>query len=146
MPKSFVFTFVQTDAPSTTGASTFVFGSGTAFGGATGGFGAFAKPAPKEGEDDGEEGGDADPEAECKAEFKPVVQLEEVETSTGEEDEAQLLNMCARERKFSWTGKPFYKCIGAYFLVTVSPLSPPPHSCVSLLLCIFIASPFCKPQ
>ena len=41
---------------------------------------------------DGEEG-DADPEAECKAEFKPVVQLEEVETSTGEEDETQLLNM-----------------------------------------------------
>lgn len=70
--------------PSVFGASAFgASGFSTfSFGGAT---------EKKEGEEDGEEGGEADPEAECKAEFKPVVQLEEVETSTGEEDEATLL-------------------------------------------------------
>lgn len=37
-------------------------------------------------------GGDA--EEECKAEFIPLVQLEEVETSTGEESEECLLELC----------------------------------------------------
>lgn len=34
----------------------------------------------------------AAPEEECKAEFQPVVQLEEVEVATGEEDEAALFD------------------------------------------------------
>ncbi len=42
---------------------------------------------------DGAEDGEAAPEEECQAEFKPVVQLEEVETSTGEEDEESLIEL-----------------------------------------------------
>lgn len=34
----------------------------------------------------------AAPEEECKAEFQPVVQLEEVEVATGEEDEEALFD------------------------------------------------------
>lgn len=77
--------------------------TGTAFGGAgsggfsfgapTAAFGAPAKPAEGEdGADDGEEGGAA-PEEECQAEFKPVVQLEEVEAKSGEEDEEALIEL-----------------------------------------------------
>ncbi|CAG9464178.1 unnamed protein product [Pedinophyceae sp. YPF-701] len=71
----------------------FVFGAGSALG-TGGGFGAFAAqgaaaaPANKDAD-----GGDDDApgeEEECQAEFKPVVQLEEVETKTGEEDEEPL--------------------------------------------------------
>ena len=40
---------------------------------------------------DDEEGAAA--EEECQAEYKPVVQLEEVETSTGEEDEEALTEL-----------------------------------------------------
>lgn len=77
-----------------------IFGSGTAFGAGTGfaGFTATsAGPAADNnaaaaaaGEEDGDE---AAPEEECQAEFKPVVQLQEVETSTGEEDEEALLEL-----------------------------------------------------
>ncbi len=49
------------------------------------------KAADEEGEGGDEEG--AAPEEECQAEFKPLVQLEEVETSTGEEEEECLLSM-----------------------------------------------------
>lgn len=42
---------------------------------------------------DGEEDDGAAPEEECQAEYKPVVQLEEVETSTGEEDEEALTEL-----------------------------------------------------
>ena len=72
-------------------------GSGAATFG-TGGFGfgslagaAVPKPADEEGEGGDEEG--AAPEEECQAEFKPLVQLDEVETSTGEEEEDCLLSM-----------------------------------------------------
>ena len=69
-------------------------GSGATF--ATGGFGfGAAPPKPAEGEAEAE-GGEDDataPEEECQAEFKPLVQLEEVETSTGEEEEDCLLEM-----------------------------------------------------
>lgn len=42
---------------------------------------------------DGEEDDGAAAEEECQAEYKPVVQLEEVETSTGEEDEETLTEL-----------------------------------------------------
>ena len=62
------------------------FGSATAFGAAT--FGAPSTFGAKKEEDDAEgEGESADPEAECTATFKPLVQLEEVASTTGEENE-----------------------------------------------------------
>lgn len=70
-----------------------VFGSGTVFG-SGGGFGAFTGVASTaETAADGDEEDGAAPEEECQAEYKPVVQLEEVETSTGEEDEQALLEL-----------------------------------------------------
>eukprot|EP00798_Chlamydomonas_sp_ICE-L_P031317 gene31317-6464_t len=74
-------------------------GTGTTFGTGGGGFG-FGSAAPvavfavpkAEGEEDGE-GEEAAVEEECQAEFKPLVQLEEVETSTGEEDEECMLDL-----------------------------------------------------
>lgn len=59
-----------------------------------------AKPAAEE---DGADGGDDDAEAaeeECQAEFKPIVQLEEVETNTGEEDEDVLLELKCKLYRF----------------------------------------------
>ena len=79
-----------------------VFGSGTAFGAGTGfagftGVSSSAAPARAAEASGGGAGGDdeeeADPEEECHAEFKPLVQLDEVETSTGEEDEEGLLDL-----------------------------------------------------
>lgn len=66
--------------------------SGAGFGG--GGF-AFNAPVAKPADEEGGEGGDdeAAVEEECQAEFKPLVQLDEVETSTGEEEEEALLEM-----------------------------------------------------
>lgn len=91
-----------------------VFGSGTAFG-SGGGFGAFTgvtgssapaadAAAAADGGDAGADGGDDDPEAECTAEFKPVVQLDEVETSTGEEDEECLLDLKCKLYRFDAGG------------------------------------------
>ncbi len=37
----------------------------------------------------------AAPEEECAAEFKPLVELQEVETVSGEEEEKELCNLCA---------------------------------------------------
>jgi hypothetical protein len=42
-----------------------------------------------------EEGGEGNPEEEAKVEFKPVVTLPEVQTSTHEEDEEVLFKMYA---------------------------------------------------
>ena len=81
-----------------------IFGASSTFGGT--GFGGFsgaaaaAKPAGEAGEGDaaaaagegGEEGEEAGPEEECKAEFQPIVQLDEVEVSTGEEEEEALFD------------------------------------------------------
>ena len=39
-----------------------------------------------------EDGDEPAPEEECKAEFKPLVQLEEVEVTSGEEDEEALFD------------------------------------------------------
>jgi Ran-binding protein 1 len=78
-----------------------IFGASSTFGGT--GFGGFAAqaaaadsgdaaapPAAAAGGDDEEEAGEG--EEECKAEFKPVVQLDEVEISTGEEEEEALFD------------------------------------------------------
>ncbi|KAG2432580.1 hypothetical protein HXX76_008924 [Chlamydomonas incerta] len=61
-------------------------------------FGAAPKPADEEGGD--EDGGDAAPEEECQAEFKPVVQLDEVETKSGEEDEDALVELKCKLYRF----------------------------------------------
>lgn len=70
------------------------FGASTGFGAATFGaastFGS-AEKKKADAEDDAEgEGESADPEAECTATFKPLVQLEEVQVASGEEDEDVL--------------------------------------------------------
>ncbi|GAX86097.1 hypothetical protein CEUSTIGMA_g13510.t1 [Chlamydomonas eustigma] len=75
------------------------FGGGFSFGVPVAAFG--AAPAAKEAEDEGEgdeEGGAA--EEECQAEFKPLVQLEEVETSTGEEEEDCLFECKTKLYRF----------------------------------------------
>lgn len=74
-----------------------IFGASSTFGGT--GFGGFAAAAAATGDAPAAaaaaEGGDDDEaaaEEECKAEFQPVVQLDEVEVSTGEEDEEALFD------------------------------------------------------
>ena len=89
----------------------FVFG-GTPFAAAAGGgFGApgagvaFTSFVPKAeaeeegGDDDGDDGA-AEAEAECTAQFKPLVQLEEVATATGEEDEDIVFEAKAKAYRF----------------------------------------------
>lgn len=82
--------------------------SGAAFGGAGGAF-SFGVPtaafgAPKPAEDaegaEGEDEGGAAPEEECQAEFKPVVQLDEVETKSGEEEEDALVELKCKLYRF----------------------------------------------
>jgi Ran-binding protein 1 len=72
------------------GASS-TFGAGSGFAGFTGVTSTAAAPAESSAAADEEES--TAPEEECQAEFKPVVQLEEVETTTGEEDETALAEM-----------------------------------------------------
>lgn len=68
-----------------------IFGSNASFGGT--GFGGFAGVVKAEASGDGAEAEEEEAgEEECKAEFKPVVQLEEVDVSTGEEDEQALFD------------------------------------------------------
>jgi hypothetical protein len=91
------------------GAPTFSFGAPSggfaAFGAAGGGFGApgagvaFGKPAEEE--EEGGEGDAGDAEAECTATFKPLVTLEEVATTTGEEDEEILFEAKAKSYRFA---------------------------------------------
>lgn len=73
--------------------STFATGSGGGFAGFTGVTAAGTSDAVAAAAAEGEEDGDAAAEEECQAEYKPVVQLEEVETSTGEEDEEALTEL-----------------------------------------------------
>lgn len=93
-----------------TGFGGFTMGAG--FGGAAGAsfvpFG--AKPAEEE---EGEEGGD--PEAECTATFKPLVQLEEVESTTGEEDED--ITYEAKSKSYRFEGEWKEKGTGALKLL-----------------------------
>lgn len=103
----------QAESPATeTKPTTGIFGSGTTFGagggfgafGGGGGFGAVPAAAVAKPEEEGEEAGAADeegaPEEECQAEFKPIVQLEEVEKSTGEESEDVLLELKSKLYRF----------------------------------------------
>jgi len=70
-----------------------VFGSSSTFGTATGfaGFSPEAAASKAPAEDGGAD--QQHEEEECQATFKPVVELDEVETTTGEEMETQLLEM-----------------------------------------------------
>ena len=86
-----------------------VFGSASTFAG-TGGFTGVATGGGEGGEAaaaDGD-GGAADdgpaPEEECQAEFKPIVQLQEVETNTGEEDEDATLELKCKLYRFDAGG------------------------------------------
>ena len=101
-----LFAFLTALSLRTTQQPTPVFGSGSTFGAGTGFAGftgvssssAAAAPPAAEGAGDGEaaDGGDdeaAAAEEECQAEFKPVVTLDEVETSTGEEDEECMVDL-----------------------------------------------------
>jgi Ran-binding protein 1 len=63
--------------------------------GTTGGFSAFAGSKAVSTGADGETAAGAEVEEECRAEFTPLVQLDEVETNTGEENEECLLELCA---------------------------------------------------
>eukprot|EP00877_Chromochloris_zofingiensis_P011831 jgi/Chrzof1/6901/Cz02g02200.t1 len=80
-----------------------VFGSGSTFGAGTGfaGFTGVSNTSTAQNSEaaEGEEG-DAAPEEECQAEFKPVVQLDEVETTTGEEEEESLLELKCKLYRF----------------------------------------------
>lgn len=87
-----------------------VFGSASTFAG-TGGFTGVAAAAPSAGAagDAAAAGGDDDdnaaaPEEECQAEFKPIVQLQEVETNTGEEDEDAVLELKCKLYRFDASG------------------------------------------
>jgi Ran-binding protein 1 len=71
-----------------------VFGAGFNNGGGFAAFSGATAAAPKA--DEGAAAGDEpEVEEECKAEFTPLVQLEEVEKTTGEENEDCLLELCA---------------------------------------------------
>lgn len=88
---------MQTENPfAAIGATGGAFSGGFSFGAAATTTPAFGMPTLKAedaGEGAGEDDGEAAGEEECQAEFKPLVQLEEVETATGEEDEDVLLDM-----------------------------------------------------
>jgi len=56
--------------------------------------------ADKEEEVDNNDGDDKAPEEESKIEFKPLVQLQEVATTTGEEDESTIFKMRAKLFRF----------------------------------------------
>lgn len=68
-----------------------IFGAGINSGG---GFAAFSGAAATPSKDDAG-GEETHEEEECKAEFAPLVQLEEVEKTTGEENEDLILELCA---------------------------------------------------
>lgn len=72
------------------------FGAGSGFAGFTGVKAESATAAAEE----GDEGGDEGAEEECKAEFKPIVQLEEVEVKSGEEEETALFDSKSKLYRF----------------------------------------------
>lgn len=83
----------QASSPTPIFGAASTFGTGTGFGGFTGI--KLESAANEDGEDE-----EAAPEEECAAEFKPIVQLEEVEVSTGEEDEVSLFNAKCKLYRF----------------------------------------------
>lgn len=85
------------------GGTAAAFGGGFAFGAPVAAFGAPAAAAKADGEDGADgEGDDGEPaaEEECQAEYKPLVQLDEVETSTGEELEDLLFECKTKLYRF----------------------------------------------
>ena len=82
-----------------------VFGSASTFG-AGSGFAGFTGAAAGGGDDEddaaggGAEGGEGGADDECQAEFKPVVQLAEVETVSGEEAEEALCDVKSKLYRF----------------------------------------------
>lgn len=86
---------VSSPAPIFGAAST--FGAGTGFGGFTG-LVSKSETETNAAQDGGED--ETAQEEECAAEFKPVVQLEEVEVSTGEEDETALFDFKCKLYRF----------------------------------------------
>jgi len=70
--------------------------------------------APLPDEDEGEDAG-GDPEAECTATFKPLVTLEEVAVSTGEEDEEVVFE--AKTKVFRFEGEWKEKGVGVLKLL-----------------------------
>jgi len=87
--------------PITFGTGFGAFAAAAATGGA--GFTGFGKSAAAsaDAEDDGDgDDGAADAEAECTAQFKPLVQLEEVTTATGEEEEEITFEAKAKSYRF----------------------------------------------
>lgn len=82
--------------------STPIFGSASTFGAGSGfgGFSGLSNAAKTEDEKKDDDDDEAAPEEECAAEFKPVVQLDEVEVATGEEDEECLLDIKCKLYRF----------------------------------------------
>lgn len=85
------------------GAGGFVAPAGgfAPFGGAAPAAAAAGAGAAAGGEEGEEEGAGGDPEAECAAVFKPLVTLDEVVASTGEEEEAALFEAKAKSYRFA---------------------------------------------
>ena len=90
----------QASSPSPVFGSASTFGAGTGFGGFKGVSAASSTPSKaaekEQGVDDAPpEEGTGETEEECSAEFRPLVQLEEVERVSGEEGEQTLIDLCA---------------------------------------------------
>lgn len=88
----------QASSPSPVFGSASTFGAGTGFGGFKNVGAAPSRTPAKDAEkEDGTppEEGTGETEEECSAEFRPLVQLEEVERVSGEEGEETLIDLCA---------------------------------------------------
>lgn len=87
----------QVSSPTPIFGAASTFGAGTGFGGFTG-LVTKSETETDAAQDGGED--EAAQEEECAAEFKPVVQLDEVEVSTGEEDETALFDFKCKLYRF----------------------------------------------
>lgn len=86
----------QAASPSPVFGSASTFGAGTGFGGFKGvSTAASSRQAEKPEDDTPPEEGTGETEEECQAEFRPIVQLEEVERVSGEEGEETLADLYA---------------------------------------------------
>lgn len=86
----------QASSPSPVFGSASTFGAGTGFGGFKGvSTAASSRQAEKPEGDTPPEEGTGETEEECQAEFRPIVQLEEVERVSGEEGEETLADLYA---------------------------------------------------
>jgi hypothetical protein len=90
------YLIAQASSPSPVFGSASTFGAGTGFGGFKGvGAAASSSQAEKPEDNTPPEEGTGETEEECQAEFRPIVQLEEVERVSGEEGEKTLADLCA---------------------------------------------------